>query len=314
MNKVIVGMSLVASFVAASTAYATNSGGSNWCEAKYCGTPIVRVDSRNDNHNDNKNVNANKNDNKNVNANKNSNKNSNKNANANLNKNTANANSNALSKNTNLIKNDVNNASNSSADNHLDLNNHVDVSNANNHLDVSNAQKQGQHQDQAQTQTQSVANSGNSSNQNQSSAQGNSTNVNIEGDTYQTRRIPVATAYAPALTAGEFTCLGSFSGGIQTGVLGLSGGKTTVDQNCVMIRQVYMLQQMGQHKAACERARQDANIRAAMEAAGSQCEDPYAAEPVAEVDTSNLATKQEVKDVNQKLDNYIRVDRQEVLK
>lgn len=336
MNKLIVCSGLIA------VLYAMPAEATNYCcQSGYHPTRgvIVRhhvdVDNHNDinnsnknannnaNHNANTNKNSNHNANDNSNKNSNTNKNSNHNANNNSNKNTnnnhadANSKSNAVSKNDivnkvannskaeannqNMVRTELTNSGNSSLNNHLDLADRQD-------------QQQKQQQTQAQTQNQSVANSGNSSNQNQSSAEGNTTTVTVTGDTYEARRIPVATAYAPSLTAGEFTCLGSVSGGIQTGVVGLSGGKTTVDQNCVMIRQVYLLQQMGQYKAACERAKQDPSIRAAMEAAGSQCEDPNKAEPVAQVDTTNLATKQEIKDVNQKLDNYIRVDRQEVLK
>jgi hypothetical protein len=327
MSKNVIFIGISALFVA-SNAYATNySGYPVGCMTSVCGT-IIRSDVNNHNEIDNKNVNANANknvnanananENKNVNANanknvnanvnKNVNANANKNVNANNNKNTAN--SNALSKNNNVIKNDVNNASHSSADNHLDVSN-----------DQNQDQNQKQHQAQDQTQTQSVANSGNSSlsnsgnstNANNSSAQGNNTNVTIEGDTYQQRRIPVATAIAPNLTAGQITCLGSVTGGIQTGVVGLSGGKTIVDKNCVMITQVNTLYQMGYTKAACERMRQDPDIKAAMEAAGETCEPPVVEQPAA-VDTSQFATKQEVQDTNQKLDNYIRVDRQNELK
>ena len=293
MNKNVLYIG-VAALLATTDVYAGGSygGGGHYpvgCRTSACGT-IVR--NHVDNHIDveNKNINANANANKNVNAN------ANKNVNANVNKNTAN--SNAVSKNTNVIKNDVNNASHSSADNHLD---------------VANSQKQGQHQAQDQAQTQSVANSGNSSNQNHVASQGNTTDVNIGGDTYEARRIPVATAIAPNLTAGQITCLGSVSGGIQTGVVGLSGGKTTVDKNCVMITQVNTLYQMGKVKAACERMRQDPDIRAAMEAAGETCEPPVVEPPVAVV-TTEVASKQEVQDLNQKLENYIRVDRQNVLK
>ena len=70
----------------------------------------------------------------------------------------------------------------------------------------------------------------------------------------------------------------------------------------------------GKKKAACKLLMQDKDMRAAMEDANEDWNDLVAVEPQAQVDTSNLATKQEVKDVNQKLDNYIRVDRQEVLK
>ena len=125
------------------------------------------------------------------------------------------------------------------------------------------AQTQAQNQAQSQTQAATATASGNGS--------GNVTSVNQ----YSRDRLNVASAYAGSLTSGFDTCQGSITGGVQTQILGLTGGKTTVDQNCVLIKQVQLLTQMGYHTAACYRARQGeegAAIDAAMKSAGVECE------------------------------------------
>jgi hypothetical protein len=166
-----------------------------------------------------------------------------------------------------------------------------------------NANLQGQLQGQVQGQKQSISNSGNSSATGGSvSGSGNSTNTNTlstgastatVGDVstgastseasnngngsnnteinYQNYRAPVNTAYAPSLTSGFDTCLGSVSGGVQTQILGLSGGGTKVDKNCVLIKQVHLLKEMGMNNAACIRAHDDADMARAMDAAGVDC-------------------------------------------
>lgn len=126
-----------------------------------------------------------------------------------------------------------------------------------------NVQGQNQAQTQAQSQSATATASGNGS--------GNVTSVNQ----YSRDRLNVASAYAGSLTSGFDTCQGSVTGGVQTQILGLSGGKTTVDQNCVLIKQVQLLTQMGYYTAACYRARQGeegAAIDAAMKSAGVECE------------------------------------------
>jgi hypothetical protein len=107
--------------------------------------------------------------------------------------------------------------------------------------------------------------------------------VNVGGDVYEARRIPVATAYAAALTSGADTCLGSASGGVQLPVIGVSLGKTTLDKGCKLIKETHLLREFGTtpfEKAACFRARagkEGKDIDAAMAAAGIKCEDVVAA-------------------------------------
>ncbi len=78
-----------------------------------------------------------------------------------------------------------------------------------------------------------------------------SNNVSIEGDdgdTYNFRRIPANTAYAPSLVVG--TCLGSASAGGQGATFGFSMGKTMVDEGCARLREVIYWHQIGEVEIA----------------------------------------------------------------
>lgn len=184
------------------------------------------------------------------------------------------------------------------------------------------SQKQKQHQTQSQSQvakggnakqSQSVKNSGNATladvgnssavasadNSGNNVGSGNVTDVNVQGATYRAARIPVATAYAASLTSGMDTCLGSASGGLQTAPVGVSIGGTKVDKNCVLIKQVQLLLELRQERAACFRARRDPDIDQSYRDAGVDC--PSLVPEVPEVqlqgiDTSRFVTKEELKE------------------
>lgn len=118
----------------------------------------------------------------------------------------------------------------------------------------------------------------NSTNDNSNSANNSSRNtadvdVNVEGDTYinKQRRIPVSTAYAPALTSGIDTCLGSLSGGAQTGVFGISFGGTKVDATCERIKLGREAAAMGMPDVQCHVLAQDPRFLKALEASGRSC-------------------------------------------
>ncbi len=101
------------------------------------------------------------------------------------------------------------------------------------------------------------------------------TEVSVSGDSTRQYRRPVSTAYAANLTSGIDTCLGSMSGGAQAPIVGLSFGATKIDKNCVLIKQVQLLKQLGYESAACFRARSGEEgkaIDAAMTQAGIVCE------------------------------------------
>jgi len=104
---------------------------------------------------------------------------------------------------------------------------------------------------------------------------GNSTTINQSySDVYRERLNPVNTALGTNLTSGSDTCLGSVTAGVQTQIIGVSGGKTVIDENCVMIKNTKMLLQMGLPSAACFYLRQDPKIDEAMAAAGVECREP----------------------------------------
>ena len=51
-------------------------------------------------------------------------------------------------------------------------------------------------------------------------------------------------------TGGSDVCLGSSSGGISAAGIGISGGSTTVDENCVMLKNAKILASLGLKDAA----------------------------------------------------------------
>lgn len=84
-------------------------------------------------------------------------------------------------------------------------------------------------------------------------------------------RSPVNTAWAAPLTSGFDTCLGSASGGAQTVGFGVSFGTTKVDKNCVRLKNASALNSLGHREAAVALMCQNADVRKAMETAGTPC-------------------------------------------
>lgn len=121
--------------------------------------------------------------------------------------------------------------------------------------------------------TSSSENTLDNSSVNLSSNQASGNSVSVEGDSYvhEARRIPVNTAYAAPLTSGIDTCLGSATGGVQTGVLGISLGSTKRDRNCERIKLSRELFAMGMREGAIQLLCQDGDVRRAMDAAGTPC-------------------------------------------
>lgn len=98
---------------------------------------------------------------------------------------------------------------------------------------------------------------------------GNSQSVNVAAQ----ERDPVATAYAPSLTATNGTCLGSASGGIQGAAVGFAFGSTRVDAGCDARYDAAALRAAGHARAADARLCQKPEIAEAMAAAGTPCTD-----------------------------------------
>jgi len=104
---------------------------------------------------------------------------------------------------------------------------------------------------------------------------GNNSSVNVVGDTYThiEKRAPVNTAYAPMLTSGIDTCMGSVSVGGQAPSFGLSFGKTILDKDCVIRKDARVLHNMGYRHAAIHLLCQKPEILRAMGDAGEkECE------------------------------------------
>ena len=126
-----------------------------------------------------------------------------------------------------------------------------------------------------------TANGGAGGNATASGGEGGSANasvgdvtVNVNGGGNGSKR-PVSTAYSPGLTSGIDSCMGSVSLGAQGVGFGVSGGTTKIDQYCVLMKQTYMLWNMGLHDVACARmtlGEEGAAIREAMDKVGVTCE------------------------------------------
>lgn len=88
----------------------------------------------------------------------------------------------------------------------------------------------------------------------------NVTNSTVQGDAYsgtnniQPKEQKVLTTssiqLAPLTTSGMDTCHGSASGGVSLPGFNLSGGKTYIDENCVMLKNSKRLQELGLKDAA----------------------------------------------------------------
>jgi hypothetical protein len=158
------------------------------------------------------------------------------------------------------------------------------------------AQQQGQIQGQSTNVRNNVRNENNLYSTNQNSNQVNSRNTNqatggnsyassggnvltqqggavtVEGDTYQAQeRNPVATAYAAPLTSSPETCMGSSSGGVQGASFGVSIASTWESVKCDRRMFARALDGMGKRNAAIALLCLDADVKKAMEAAGTPC-------------------------------------------
>lgn len=101
-----------------------------------------------------------------------------------------------------------------------------------------------------------------------SSEQASTQNVNY-GGTQTVRNVPSMNS-AP-LTSSNDTCMGSASGAVAAPGLGISLGKTYVDDNCVMIKNARELWNMGMKGAAMARMCMDKDNREALELTGFVC-------------------------------------------
>ena len=100
------------------------------------------------------------------------------------------------------------------------------------------------------------------------------TNTTTNNSTTNGSDIPVNSSNAPSYSAmSQDVCSMGVSGGVSTGVFGLSGGKHVRDLNCERIKLSKVLYDYGMKVAAVSTLCQDARIFDAMIMAGTPC--PY---------------------------------------
>ena len=86
--------------------------------------------------------------------------------------------------------------------------------------------------------------------------------------------VPPPSANSPSYSSmSQDVCSMGVSGSISTGLVGFSGGKHVVDENCERIKLAKVLQDFGMKVASVAVLCQDKRVFAAMEAAGTPC--PY---------------------------------------
>jgi len=86
--------------------------------------------------------------------------------------------------------------------------------------------------------------------------------------------VPPPSANSPSYSSmSQDVCSMGVSGSLSTGLVGFSGGKHVVDENCERIKLAKVLQDFGMKVASVAVLCQDKRVFAAMEAAGTPC--PY---------------------------------------
>ena len=86
--------------------------------------------------------------------------------------------------------------------------------------------------------------------------------------------IPPPSANSPSFSSmSQDVCSMGVSGSISSGIIGFSGGKHVVDENCERIKLAKVLQDFGMKVASVAVLCQDKRVHAAMESAGTPC--PY---------------------------------------
>jgi len=84
--------------------------------------------------------------------------------------------------------------------------------------------------------------------------------------------IPPPSANSPSYSSmSQDVCSMGVSGSISTGVVGFSGGKHFIDENCERIKLAKVLQDFGMKVASVAVLCQDARVHAAMQSAGTPC-------------------------------------------
>lgn len=98
---------------------------------------------------------------------------------------------------------------------------------------------------------------------------GNGFGNNNSNYQYKAADIPVATAYAPALTTSNDTCMGSTSMGGQGLLLGISFGTTWTDDDCITRKDARFVHNAGHRTVALSLMCGKEAVRAAVARAGT---------------------------------------------
>ena len=100
------------------------------------------------------------------------------------------------------------------------------------------------------------------------------TNNDTNNTTNNNSKVPPPSANAPSYSSmSQDVCSMGVSGSITTGIVGLSGGKHYIDENCERIKLAKVLQDFGMKVASVAVLCQDPRVFAAMQSAGTPC--PY---------------------------------------
>ena len=109
-------------------------------------------------------------------------------------------------------------------------------------------------------------------NYNSGSSNTTTTNNDTTATTNNNSKVPPPAANSPSYSSmSQDVCSMGVSGSVTTGLVGLSGGKHIVDENCERIKLAKVLQDFGMKVASVAVLCQDARVHSAMQSAGTPC-------------------------------------------
>ena len=109
-------------------------------------------------------------------------------------------------------------------------------------------------------------------NYNSGSSNTTTTNNDTTNTTNNKSTIPVNPANAPSYSSmSQDVCSMGISGSVSTGIVGFSGGKHFIDENCERIKLAKVLKDFGMSVASVSILCQDSRVFSAMEQAGTPC-------------------------------------------
>ena len=109
-------------------------------------------------------------------------------------------------------------------------------------------------------------------NYNSGSSNTTTTNNDTNSTTNNNSTVPPPSANSPSYSSmSQDVCSMGVSGSVSTGVIGFSGGKHVVDENCERIKLAKVLQDFGMKVASVAVLCQDARVHMAMQSAGTPC-------------------------------------------